>query len=713
MARESSSFDRMIDRLRPVHIGLRSDLEFTRHVFRGQSTYIVRDPITFQTHQFSQMDYQIVIAIHDDRSLGDSFSALVNKGTVDEDQEEAFYHFILSLHHLGFLRLPLADSALLYRRFALKQRAARIQRFTSIMFLRVPLLNPDTFLDRTVDWFRPLFTRWALGLWVLLMGVSVNLLMTQWDRFRSPVHSLLANESIVFLWVALIGLKVFHEFGHAYACKIFGGKVPEMGAFFILFTPCAYVDASSAWSFPRKSQRIVVSLAGMYFETITAAIAILVWSWTDNPVLGSCAHHVVLLASIITIGFNLNPLMRYDGYYLFSDLIGIPNLRQRAMQQVQRIAKRLILGICPEPFSDSLGTRQLLTIYGVAAVAYRVSLVLAICTMIALKFYLVGIGLAVMFIGTLVTRTAWRLAHYLWRSPETAPIRRRAIATGAVAFVVIPMVIALVPVPGHTVVQGVIRTRDDRVLHAPTNGFLQEVDLPTGSRVTPDQPICQFRNTVLQTVVAELSAVEKLQQLVYRTDATSSPLAATSDALRLAQTRRALENARSQCDDLRFHVPSDGELSEFVDARDLGKFFAKGDRIGLCADGPWVTKCLVDSRQLADIAPQVGQHVPIRFATATEVIELVGTIEEIAEQGTSRVSELALTHLGGGDISIAPDTGQAEQPMFELIVRLPQADARLYRRGIRVHLRMATTPESYGAWSRRQLSRFLNRLRTR
>ena len=106
------------------------------------------------------------------------------------------------------------------------------------------------------------------------------ILFQRWDSFRSPLHSILANETLLFLWVALVGLKVFHEFGHAYACKVFGGKVPEMGAYLIAFTPCAYVDASSAWGFAQLRHRVVVSLAGMYFESLVAFAALLVWNWT-------------------------------------------------------------------------------------------------------------------------------------------------------------------------------------------------------------------------------------------------------------------------------------------------------------------------------------------------------------------------------------------------------------------------------------------------
>ena len=331
-------------RLGPVQAGLRSDLEVTRHLFRGQPQYIVRDPLTFQTHQFSQYDYQILVALNDSERLEETFQKLVDEEHLAAGQEDDFYQFILTLHRLNYLILPISDGKLLYERFAVRQRSARWRQVTGFLFLRVPLVNPDAFLDRTADFVRPLFTRTAFFLWMLMMFTGLGLLVRRWDAFKDPMHSMLANETLLFIWVALIGLKVIHEFGHAYACKIFGGKVPEMGAFFIAFTPCAYMDASAAWGFSRIRHRVIVSLAGMYFESVMAFVALLVWCWTADPLISSCAHHVVVLSTAVTIGFNINPLMRYDGYYVLSDLVGIPNLRQRSIEQVQGGSQTLVAG---------------------------------------------------------------------------------------------------------------------------------------------------------------------------------------------------------------------------------------------------------------------------------------------------------------------------------------------------------------------------------
>ncbi len=596
------------ERLGPVQAGLRSDLEVTRHLFRGQPQYVVRDPLTFQTHQFSPCDYQILVALSDTVTLGETFESLVHQGKLAAEQEDSFYEFILTLHRLNYLILPIADGKLLYDRFAVRQRTGRWRQVSGFLFLRVPLFNPDAFLDRTADYVRPLFTRHAFALWVLLMLTGLGFLLRRWDAFKDPTHSILANDTLLFLWLALIGLKVVHEFGHAYACKIFGGKVPEMGAFFIAFTPCAYMDASSAWGFSKTWRRVVVSLAGMYFESMVAFIALLVWCWTDDPLISSCAHHVVVLSSAVTIGFNINPLMRYDGYYVLSDLTGMPNLRQRSMEQVQRLFKRFLLGIDAGPSHETFKVRLFLFSYGVASAVYKVTLVLAICTMIALKFYLVGIGLAAFFLVGVVGGVLRRTLVYLWRSQETQPVRLRAVTLSLVGLVLVPAAVATVPIPGSVTVSGIVQTKDDKSVYAQVDGFLQPTDLTAGCLVEKGQSVCRLENVGLQSLVAEARAETEVSRLQYYRSLLHTPQAASAARLRLVQREERLDTVQQELDLLNLRAPFGGRLLHLVDLRDEGRFVRKGQAVATIAAGAWTVRCMATAQEVADVRPPSGRR---------------------------------------------------------------------------------------------------------
>ena len=233
-------------RLREVIVALRGELDVSRHRFREGPAYVLRDPVTFATHRFDPEDYAILNTLRQDWTLGETFDHLVAAGVMHRDEEEGFYEFILDLHQRSLLTLPVNNADALYQRFERRRRAERLSKLMGIFFLRVPLVNPDRFLSRTIGLTRWMFTLPALIAWLVLVAAGGWIAVARFDDLAAPAMTILDGQNMILLWVALIGLKIIHEFGHAYACKAFRGHVPEMGAFFILFTPVAYVDATDS-----------------------------------------------------------------------------------------------------------------------------------------------------------------------------------------------------------------------------------------------------------------------------------------------------------------------------------------------------------------------------------------------------------------------------------------------------------------------------------
>ena len=143
----------------------------------------------------------------------------------------------------------------------------------------------------------------------------------------------------------LAAIKVWHEFGHGLACRTVGGECRDLGVMLLLFTPCLYCDVSDAWRFPEKRRRIFVAAAGMYFEFLLAAVAALVWAAAEPGLVSRIALTIVMVASVSTVLFNGNPLLRYDGYYILADIIECPNLGVRATRHWQYLAERYLLGV--------------------------------------------------------------------------------------------------------------------------------------------------------------------------------------------------------------------------------------------------------------------------------------------------------------------------------------------------------------------------------
>ncbi|GEM_PF-273751 len=661
-------------KLRNIRVGLRQDLEVSRHMFRGAPCYIVRDPITFQSQRFEPPEYEILVRIQSDRSLGTIFDELAAAGKLDANDQEGFAEFVFGLHRLGFLRLPVSDDKSLYRRFQLRERANRKSQLLGFMFLRVPLWNPDGFLGRTVGYVRPLFSRAAFGAWLVCVVSAALVAWRNWSELSNPLHDVLVSLNVPLLLGTLLVLKVFHEFGHAYACKHYGGHVPEMGVYLILFTPCAYVDATASWGFSRKRERLIVCLAGMYVEAAIAAVALFVWHLSDGALIRSIAHHVIFLASAVTVLFNINPLMRYDGYYILSDMVEVPNLRQKAKDYVTGLAKRVLLGVRDSRETVGKRLRLILASYGIASSLYRVSMVVAIAAILAFKLSLVGLLIGVVMIGSTVLGAGLKLTSYLWYSKETANCRRRAIALTVLTFVLLPTAIMWLPMPSGVFASGVLSAEQATIVRVHTPGVLEQLPVGPGATVQTGEPLVRLSNDLVveSVTVAEANLAShrlRMDALRERDPAQFRQLSAQLPAL-----QAVLDDAQSRADELQFPSPVGGVVVQRVKHSDVGRFMIPGAPLAMVVSGAWQVRAILTAEQMSSAHPAVGSIVEFRPASDPSS-SLRGTVSRIGPAGSRQVTLLPLTHLGGGEVAVDPASGTASEPYFEVTITLQSRSA--------------------------------------
>lgn len=694
-------------RLRTAQVGVRDDLEVSRHVFRGAAAYVVRDPVTFNSHRFDPADYEILVRIRASQALGDIFDALCHEGKAQPEDEEHFYQFVMDLHRLGFLRLPIADDKVLYRRFQAKARSRQRALLGSILFLRVPLWNPNAFLDRTLQWARPLFSRTAFILWLMLMAAAGYVMWARYADLKEPFQGILVAQNLALMWLTLIVLKAFHEFGHAYACKNFGGHVPEMGAYLILFTPCAYVDATACWGFPRTRDRVIVCLAGMYIESILAAIALFAWASTGPSLVNSIAYNAIFLAGVVTVLFNINPLMRYDGYYVLSDVLGIPNLRSRANTFLLAVMKRLFLGLPLGEQEPGWRLRIILLAFGTAAALYRVTLLFAIAAVFASKLFLVGMALAIVYLAKSIFGSAARLMNYLWHAEETAPVRTHAVAMGVLVLVVLPSAAVFVPLPSRVHARGVIMAEHETPVHARQSGFVWEVHKEPGDVVAANDEVIALHNDTLSEAVAQAQA--QLDATTTRRDALllREPAEAQKEGQRLDALRDALADRKRQEAELRVDAPATGVLVMGLRTRDIGVFLPEGAPVGLIAAGEWRVKAILNEDEYVRARPALGDRVEFRAASAPDET-LTGQVVEVAPAGSRAIALSPLTQLAGGEITVDPQTQQARQPYFEVTIALPQAMG--LHHGVTGSVRLFGKAEPIASRVTRRITRFIDKL---
>jgi putative peptide zinc metalloprotease protein len=417
------------------------------------------------------------------------------------------------------------------------------------------------------------------------------------------------------------------------------------------------------------------------------------------------------LASIVTIGFNINPLMRYDGYYILSDLVEIPNLRERSVAQVQAVCKRWLLGIRSDVLPFSIGSRALLFAYGTCASVWKVTLVVAICAGVALKVYILGAVMAAVYGSMVLWGMVSKLVTYLLKSPETAPVRARAVVVGTVVLIGVLLGIAAIPLCKPIQTRGVVATTEEKPVHAGTSGFLRSSNVVSGRTVDENTVLYVLENAQTRAIAAKARAEFDLIGLQAECEFEEDSAAAAMTQRRADHARQTLRQARQDIDNLLVRAPSAGKVVDCEAVPRTGRFVIEGERLATITSGGWVVRSLATAGDLADTKPQVGQRVRVRLLGRARE-EFSGTVTDVAVTGSEKISSASLTQLGGGTIAVAPDTMTAGEPFFEITIALDDAGSGAIRRGMTALVSFRAEPQTIGARLYRLALRFVNKLRT-
>ncbi len=699
-------------RLREVQVGLRADLQTTRMLFRGEVAYIVRDPLTLASHRLGVAEYEVLVALREDRTLGKVFEGLVKAGRLGREEEESFYGFVFKLHRLGFLALPLSDEKLLHKRAESKLESRRTKWLTAFFYYPIPLWNPDAFLQRTALLGRVLFSWPAFAIWLATVALAGIVAGRNWGEFTQPIGNIFSSGNLPLLWVTLVCLKVFHEFGHAYATRRFGGTVPEMGVNLVMFTPSAYVDASSSWSFQQHRQRLVVCLAGMYVELFLAALALLSWSVLEPGLARSLAHNVVLLASIVTVGFNANPLTRYDGYFAFCDLLQVPNLYQRASDHLASLGRRIFLGLPARGERPGAWLGTLFTGYALSTTVYRTLLIFGISAAIASRYYSLGILLGTIYFSRAIGRSAGKLLPYLWTGKETAGIRRRAVGVSVGLFGLLPLATLCLPLPARVLVPGSVTAEHEFVVRSGTAGVLVEAPPPERSWVDADRSLARLEDPALDLEVAQAEARVRALEAQERDSYARDSSGAKADEERLETARENLRDARTRLASRDVLAGNSGTIVRSIDKNELGRYLERGSAIATLSAGEPRVRAILSQDEFVLARPEPGQSVSFRPAGAPENA-IPGHITRVIEGGTRALDGegRVLAETSEGTIALDARHQQTERAHFEILVALDQPLPLAQTFGTTGVLRLPARRELVGRLLWRKLLLFSHRLR--
>ncbi|MFK3774522.1 HlyD family efflux transporter periplasmic adaptor subunit [Pseudomonas sp. NPDC089406] len=452
--------------------------------------------------------------------------------------------------------------------------------------IRIPLLRPDAFLTRTLPRVRQVFGQGFVIATLLAALLGLYLAARQWDSFTHTFLHFFSLEGALLAACTLSLSKVLHEFGHAYACKHFGCRVPTMGVAFLVLWPVLYTDASGAWRLTRRHQRLAIGAAGMGVELCLAAWATLAWSFLPDGPLRSAAFMLASTTWILTLAVNLNPLMRFDGYFLFADLLDVPNLQERAFALARWRLREALFGLGdprPEYFEPWL--HRVLLGYAFATWVYRFFLFMGIALLVYhFAFKLLGVLLFLVEIVHFILRPIWQeLRHWHQRRKDYRMNRNTLLSAGLLA---VGLTLAVLPWSSRIDAPALLRAERQAILVTPADAQLQAIEARPGEPVQAGQPLFRLSSPQLAHDLArleqEIALLRQQGSLQVRASEGAARQAVAQDELRIAlQRRQALHDQLAQ---LQVRAPFAGRLADLAEPLAAGEWLPAGEWLGTLVD---------------------------------------------------------------------------------------------------------------------------------
>jgi putative peptide zinc metalloprotease protein len=362
------------------------------------------------------------------------------------------------------------------------------------LFLRIPLVRPDRILNRVVPVLRPLLT-WRTAWTIALMGLfGVLLTLRQWDEFLATAVDTFTLDGLGAFGLALIGAKVLHETGHAVAAKALGCRVRAMGVALLVLWPVLYTDTTDAWRLTNRRHRLLIGAAGMLVELSLACFATLAWALLPDGPLRGGAFILASVTWISSLAVNLNPFMRFDGYYLLSDLLGVDNLQHRSFALARWRMRRILLGFrdaAPEVMAR--GRRHALIAHAWGTWIYRFFLFLGIAFMVYHLFFKV-LGIFMMMV-----ELVWFLGRPIWSEARIWAKRKDEAhwtVGGLLALVAALGLLALLLFPwrGQVTASALLEAPRATEIRAAFAARLEVLAVVEGQDVTKGQLLLRFGN---------------------------------------------------------------------------------------------------------------------------------------------------------------------------------------------------------------------------
>ena len=681
---------------RALQLRMRADLRIEHQTYLGRHYWVVKDPLALKYYRFEEEEIAL-LAMLDGQSSLEGIQAQFEERFAPQKITLQELHQLIGMLHRSALVVSDAEGqgSQLLKRHNEQARRRRWSSLTNVLCIRCKGVDPDRllgWLDRRIGWF---FSPACFVLCIALALGALLLVTAQFEVFQAKLPSFgdfFASNNWFWLALTLAGTKVLHEFGHGLSCKRFGGECHEMGAMLLVLTPCLYCNVSDSWMLPSKWKRAAIGAAGMYVEIVLASACTFVWWFTQPGLLNYLCLNVMFISSVSTLLFNANPLLRYDGYYILSDLVEIPNLRQKATTILQGKLAAWTLGLpeTPDPFLPQ--RRQLLfALYTVAAAIYKWVVMAAILWFLYIVFepyglQVIGKLIAVMAIGGLVFQPLWKLGKFFYVPGRIDRVKKpRMLVSITVAAVVVPAPFML-PIPHYVRCGFYIQPRDATSVYVESPGELQQIHVRPGQSVLAGHPIVTLDDVDLKITLARLvgemrgleTKLASLRPREFEDESAAHEIAEVEESIVAIDDQIA--RRRQELDSMRVIAPTAGVIippptvskpqddpsrlptwfGSPLDQRNTHAFLVEGTPICQVGDPRNVEAVLaIDQGDIEFVQP--GQKIEI-FVNQLPGQRLRTQLDQVSRLDM-KITPKGLSSKNGGDVITHTDASGQERPM--------------------------------------------------
>lgn len=712
-------------RVAPLRARVSPHAAITRQKSGSQTAYIVEDPATGQYYRFSESAYLFMGLLDGRVTVDDAWAACAAQLGDGAPTQRECIDLLGKLQYYGLLigEQPLAAD-MVETRIEELRRQRRATRAGKWFFFSIPLVNPEPLLSAIEHLIRPLFTRWGLAGWLGLVLVGLWHVLGNARGLADEFGGVLDPANLVWMSALFLVLRAIHEFGHAAACKALGGRCTEMGLLLIgVVLPLPYCDATSAWRFPEVWRRVVVSAGGVLFETTVASVAAIVWARTEGGTLAhTLAYNTMLISGVATLVFNLNPLLRYDGYYILSDLTGIPNLAMRSREMLRYLLERWVFGLrgIHPPEARGPGERALLVAYGLLSMPYRVLVTVTIIWVLLTTVPWIGIPLSIVGGTVVLVLPVLGAVGYLLTSARLMGRRARAVAISVGVVGGLIGVLGLVPAPSGVFAIATIEPREHAPVRTLEGGVVTRAHVLPGEMVRAGDAVLTLENPELlaqiQTTRAQRERALADFDAALGEDATDASVArqrADYLGVELERLERRAANlvVRATADG---RLVTSGEIGASLE-NVVGRTLARGTMVALIASDDLIVQASVSDRDFAyAFRGQAPESTPatfrVRGLAGQEIRAAVRRADPAATRG---LASRSLAADAGGDILLDPtDPEQRRTLESQFIVELePERLPPGVLPGLRARVRFDAGDEPLlGQWWRRLRQRITDRM---